>query len=1364
MHPFCRFCLSPADKVITLEDLGVERMQHWASLNLGVELNFCPGFSTSICWACVTTFQFWANMIKDRAECQGDEHLGSQNVWWDDLSSSQQNNNSKQIVESITEMEPEVENVIELQEQSVCPIIEAIHPSVDLKNCSVKISALSDDFIRRCCEGSVNLAAMTAGFPGVKSHLKCRTCSIVFDDVTGKRRHIYKVHPDLKSCPYCLNSFAANFNLVKHVIEKKCCIKSLGKTQLQFFCPKCNVSRGDLKSLQEHFVSKHCGAYQSKLPDWMGSCCRCSNVYFVKKQLDDHFKYTHEIYSCKNCVAKFKSKVVLVGHIAEQHTDIKFSKFYKRTDNRSILLCIACDAKFGTEMRMAKHFLNFHPELLKMLEHPNVVFDLAEEAASCEKIPYLDPESADDYTQEKSWIRNIETVDSEKLAAKPPGFKALQRLFPPLKCPQCSKSYYRNSTLKIHMKVHQTKDTEKQEIKKEQPSEYLISGTGSDEQQSLDSIATDQVGMPNQQEVDEEVDQEGQPKPIIAEKMQRKKQFPCKYCNTASYSQSSSLLRHVKQRHSLISKCSECCMGYVEGKVCSTHRSILSAAKVKAAKAQTPTPSKTASVEPSKDKDGKEGKEETSKEIEEKAAEETKVAEPKVFTRVTRPKRAIPSVVFAKPIKCPGCSFTAKGGFELKSHINICTNLSQHLKMRIKKMSYSTLPSIKLVSCKVCQRLFLSPGSLVGHMKTAHPDRIHFVCRICGSTFLSKSQLENHFKMRHKNKSAAYYGPRPKKKENSNTSKSSQEGAAKVVVGSRNIVNDPSKCLKELPPGVNRIGNKMTCPFCPSVFESLMILEEHAMLAHATEYRFACRLCSNKKFIYQSSLYKHIRMEHPEESPKRTPQTQSSKRKALPLILKPGHPEAAAGKEIQDPRLSGTPSRPNADQEASNIKKMKFTMGQEADSFVSEEEMNSSATQRALISPKYASPAENMELEMEKCNYCDYFFIDHKSKVMHLNSFHKKSEDLSCHLCSRSFSSRVVFSMHINECRGIRITKPILKNLVEINCSHCSFKGSLDIVRSHESKYHMTHTSLQAADEERTRTVERDKIETIQEAPGGISSAKLPEIQDPLANLSEEKLKQEEKKLDYKESITLKYPPAKNYLGGKNLKPGEVCVSPPKVFDIPKTHKTLLPASPAKKICTSPSIVFHKTIKLKSPQEVDPTTVPPVQSAEVCNLPPNEEVPKIVEKTSPKAASPVPPLLPLSGHTSKILITSSGHKPDDKALMKQISPVLVPGKPYKTCGLCKKSFATPELVANHILLTHRVSMADSKGNMVDDSAVLGSPTVSKSTLVLMPPPASAQPPQSVITNKGGLKLVFLKCQICSTFVSQDHFEGHLKSH
>lgn len=39
MHFFCRFCLSPADKAISLEDLGASRLQSWALRNLGLEVN-----------------------------------------------------------------------------------------------------------------------------------------------------------------------------------------------------------------------------------------------------------------------------------------------------------------------------------------------------------------------------------------------------------------------------------------------------------------------------------------------------------------------------------------------------------------------------------------------------------------------------------------------------------------------------------------------------------------------------------------------------------------------------------------------------------------------------------------------------------------------------------------------------------------------------------------------------------------------------------------------------------------------------------------------------------------------------------------------------------------------------------------------------------------------------------------------------------------------------------------------------------------------------------------------------------------------------------------------------------------------------
>lgn len=254
------------------------------------------------------------------------------------------------------------------------PVIEAIHTAVDTKNCSVIITALSNEFIQKSCQGLVKLNALPKNFPQVDNHLRCLKCNIVVENKAYMVEHVAKLHPDIKICPYCVKTFEQEVDISKHITDNVCC-NGADLKELCFFCPKCPEKCKDFSSLSAHFASKHsCG----KLADWTMPCWRCNHVYMEKKQLMDHFQHTHHQSTCRFCNGLFKNNVALMDHTSQTHQDVLYSYCYKINPG-GLLLCFVCDAKFVDKARISKHFITYHEHLLPLLAEPEEVRTLAEQ-------------------------------------------------------------------------------------------------------------------------------------------------------------------------------------------------------------------------------------------------------------------------------------------------------------------------------------------------------------------------------------------------------------------------------------------------------------------------------------------------------------------------------------------------------------------------------------------------------------------------------------------------------------------------------------------------------------------------------------------------------------------------------------------------------------------------------------------------------------------------------------------------------------------------------------------------------------------------------------------------------------------------
>jgi hypothetical protein len=254
------------------------------------------------------------------------------------------------------------------------PVIEAIHTAVDTKNCSVIITALSNDFIQKSCQGLVKLSELPKNYPEVDNLLRCLKCNIVMENKAFMVEHVAKLHQDTKMCPYCVKTFDHQVDISKHITDFLCC-KGTTFDELCFFCPKCPEKYSDYSSLSAHFTSKH---NFEKLMDWTMPCWKCNHVYMEKKQLKDHFKHAHHQITCRFCNGLFKNNVALMDHTSQTHKDALFAYCYKINPGGD-LLCIVCDAKCVDKIRVSKHFVTYHKHLLPLLTDPKEVITLAEQ-------------------------------------------------------------------------------------------------------------------------------------------------------------------------------------------------------------------------------------------------------------------------------------------------------------------------------------------------------------------------------------------------------------------------------------------------------------------------------------------------------------------------------------------------------------------------------------------------------------------------------------------------------------------------------------------------------------------------------------------------------------------------------------------------------------------------------------------------------------------------------------------------------------------------------------------------------------------------------------------------------------------------
>ncbi|XP_059484918.1 zinc finger protein 585A-like [Neocloeon triangulifer] len=361
----CRLCLRPAEKPVSLGLIGLENIQRWVADFVGIEIKFSSGFSESICWPCFTTLKTWANELKIQAARNGDAKLNSTGMFWNEIIKNE-------IVEKSSKINVN-HSTLEVEESSSKSTnflrIEAIHSATEVKECSVQLEELDDDFIVKCCQGKVDLHSKEKENSTREKSFSCPVCKLVFCSSSSLKLHLEQTHPDLKSCPNCHLTFTWRRSLTKHVMEKSCLI-SRKVNQSAFFCPKCPRSFDSLPHLAAHLKGQH-PLFQ--LPNAAYPCKNCCNVYMSLKQLSDHFRHVHGDFSCEVCDEEFPARTLIMNHLIEKHPGFQLESFYLPSDEKKFC-CAVCEFKFNKFSAVARHFVKYHKNQIPMMLNKDELF------------------------------------------------------------------------------------------------------------------------------------------------------------------------------------------------------------------------------------------------------------------------------------------------------------------------------------------------------------------------------------------------------------------------------------------------------------------------------------------------------------------------------------------------------------------------------------------------------------------------------------------------------------------------------------------------------------------------------------------------------------------------------------------------------------------------------------------------------------------------------------------------------------------------------------------------------------------------------------------------------------------------------
>ena len=160
--------------------------------------------------------------------------------------------------------------------------------------------------------------------------------------------------------------------------------------------------------------------------------------------------------------------------------------------------------------------------------------------------------------------------------------------------------------------------------------------------------------------------------------------------------------------------------------------------------------------------------------------------------------------------------------------------------------------------CKICSKIFVSPGALRRHIVSVH-EQVKHNCEVCFKSFTQMYYLKLHHSKEHPEEELIYHNCNTCGKEFYSTS--ALAAHVQRIHGNIKFENTSEEFNEINEDGCNK--SKFKCEFCNKDFSSYNGLNQHIKSAHEG-IRHKCELCT-KSFSQMYQLKLHHKKEHPDE-------------------------------------------------------------------------------------------------------------------------------------------------------------------------------------------------------------------------------------------------------------------------------------------------------------------------------------------------------------------------------------------------------------------------------------------------------------------------------------------------------------------
>jgi len=184
----------------------------------------------------------------------------------------------------------------------------------------------------------------------------CNICGRRLDSVAALRKHVERVHMNLKSipCELCSATFSAKYGLAAHMEKEH------GAEKQKVCCPLCGSEYRNDQNLQTHIASKHPVEGAQYLPahkrNQRHECRECNEVFPIKVQLKQHIQQAHSDQSwidCPQCDKKCRTGQILRGHFLSNHLKVTLKPFD----------CVTCGSSYVREKDCWIHIAMKHENM-----------------------------------------------------------------------------------------------------------------------------------------------------------------------------------------------------------------------------------------------------------------------------------------------------------------------------------------------------------------------------------------------------------------------------------------------------------------------------------------------------------------------------------------------------------------------------------------------------------------------------------------------------------------------------------------------------------------------------------------------------------------------------------------------------------------------------------------------------------------------------------------------------------------------------------------------------------------------------------------------------------------------------------------